>query len=702
MKLKNHLLGAVCSTVVLFTLLADFMPFQIPEAHAELNPLPGWVYRKKHDMVGASGAGIGYQVKFRVYRGTGADSANTVYLNGKCQGDFDDIRFTDTEGNIFNHWVQAKTTDYADIWVNVGVDLSINQTIYIYYGNSNAQSISDFDATFIFGETWESPDLNTSKWTVEAGTATINTDQRYVSLSAGGAMRSTMTNIVFPANFRVERAINDEGARIAASSSASGWGIAAFSITDRAYAEADGSRGIVWFGCQRYYYSYSPAGYYFRRTCGIGHNIDFYGSDREGSSYLEWAAYLRRQGDTYMVEGIRSETYTSSEPNRVYFATHSNAGTAKLWDFKIRKYVSPEPSHGEWYTEEILESFKGTVNINIEPTWLPNVAFKIDQTTQYAPYIAELDVGTYNLTVIDDRLVINATHIYNFKCWKKGDSVYSYDKECSFSIDASETITFTIVFETYQINVTTTPSGINAVFEADGWELTTPVTIYRGPGLHTFHITSTTVTYNSTHRVVFMGWYVNDIFISPSETINIYLAYTSTVKIAYKIEEIPAPPPTYLHAQIVVLGEVKPATTKDFTINVQFDLNTISITKVEFQTYESWFTIKTSLPLLASRGLERIGVAQIEATVNVPTNILGQITVTFTVTAETPDKTTLTTSSYVTMTVTGQVTPSEGITITEPTQFYEILKRIFGDPLILFLLIILTAILGYYSLKKPR
>ena len=148
------------------------------------------------------------------------------------------------------------------------------------------------------------------------------------------------------------------------------------------------------------------------------------------------ATYMRRQGDTYMVEGIRTETYTSSEPNRVYFATHSNAGTAKLWDFKIRKYVSPEPSHGEWYPEEVLESFKGTVNVNIEPSWLPSVAFKIDQITQYAPYSAELEVGSHNLTVVDDRLVINATHTYTFKCWKKDGALYSYDKSIEFTLAA--------------------------------------------------------------------------------------------------------------------------------------------------------------------------------------------------------------------------------------------------------------------------
>ncbi|MEM3361405.1 MAG: DUF2341 domain-containing protein, partial [Candidatus Bathyarchaeia archaeon] len=694
MKLKRSLFSAIFSAVVLFAFVADFMPFQIPEVHGELNPLPGWVYRKKHDMVGASSAGIGYQVKFRVYRGTGTDSANTVYLNGKCQEDFDDIRFTDAQGNIFNYWVQAKTTDYADIWVNVGVDLSINQTIYIYYGNPNAQSISDFDATFIFGETWESPDLNTSKWTVEAGAVTIDKDQRYVSLSAGGAMRSTRMNIVFPANFRVERAINDEGARIVASSSASGWGIAAFSITDRAYAEADGSRGIVWFGCQRYYYSYSPAGYYFRRTCGIGHNIDYYGSDREGTSYLEWAAYLRRQGDTYMVEGIRTETYTSSEPNRVYFATHSNAGTAKLWDFKIRKYVSPEPSHGEWYTEEILESFKGAVNVNIEPSWLPNVAFKIDQTTQYTPYSAELEVGSHNLTVVDDRLVINATHTYTFKCWKRDGTLYSYDKSVEFTLAQGQSINFIIVYTSYEITVVSNPE-VNADFECGGWELTTPTTIYRGPGIHTFQIKTLTKYYNSTHMVKFFGWFLNDIFITTSETANIYIQSNSTLKIVYTLTETPQAPPMTFRAQLITLGDVSPGTTKDFVITVLFDQNAITITKIEFQLKQEWFTLQEPLPKQASRGMETIGTATIQAQLKTPENVQGYYSIPFIVTATTPQDLTITTASYITFTITA--TPQTSETTLTAGGFIETIQRLLGNPILLLLLIALIIWLASYS-----
>jgi len=696
-KLKKHLSSALFLAVVLFALIADFTPFQVPKAYAVQNPLPGWPYRKRHDIVGATGAGIDYQVKFRVYRGTGTDSANTVYLNGKCQEDFDDVRFTDSQGNVFSHWVQARTSDYADIWVKVGVDLSVNQTIYVYYGNPNAQSISNFDATFVFGETWESPNLNTGKWTVEAGTITIDTAARFITLSAGGAMRSTRTDIVFPANFRVERAINDEGARIAASSSASGWGIAAFSITDRAYAESDGSRGIVWFGCQRYYYSYSPAGYYFRRTCGIGHNIDYYGSDREGSSYLEWAAYLRRQGDTYMVEGIRTETYTSSEPNRIYFATASASGTAKLWDFKIRKYVSPEPSHGEWYPEEVLESFKGTVNINIEPSWLPNVAFKIDQITQYAPYSAELEVGIHNLTVIDDRLVINATHTYTFKCWKKDGALYSYDKSIEFTLAQGQSINFIIVYTSYEVTIVSSPE-VNASFECGGWELATPTTIYRGPGIHTFQIKTLTKYYNSTHMVKFFGWFLNDIFITTSETANIYIESNSTLKIVYTLAETPQAPPMTFRAQLVTLGDVAAGTTKDFVITVLFDQNAITITKIEFQLKQEWFTVQEPLPKQASRGMETIGTATIQAELKTPENMQGYYSIPFIVTAITPQDLKITTASYVTFTITAKPQISE--TTLTAGGFIETMTRLLGNPILLLLLIALIIWLASYSLKK--
>jgi len=101
--------------------------------------LTGWTYRKSHVINSASGAGTNYQVKIKAHYGSGTDSGEDVYLNGKCRTDFGDIRFTDDDGETeLDYWMEEKVdSDYAVFWIEIADDLSSsNATIYIYYGNS--------------------------------------------------------------------------------------------------------------------------------------------------------------------------------------------------------------------------------------------------------------------------------------------------------------------------------------------------------------------------------------------------------------------------------------------------------------------------------------------------------------------------------------------------------------------------------------
>ena len=113
--------------------------------------LSGWQYRKSHVINSANGAGTNYQVKVKVYYGSGTDSGENVYLNGKCKTDFGDIRFTGSDGEtLLDYWMESKTdSDNAVFWVEVADDLSSNNaTIYIYYGKATATTTSNGTATF--------------------------------------------------------------------------------------------------------------------------------------------------------------------------------------------------------------------------------------------------------------------------------------------------------------------------------------------------------------------------------------------------------------------------------------------------------------------------------------------------------------------------------------------------------------------------
>ena len=145
--------------------------------------LTGWSYRKSCTIRGSSaGAVTNYQIKIVVHYGSGTDSGQNVYLNGKCRSDFGDVRFTDSDGTtLLSYWIEELvSSNYAIFWVKVPSIPAYpsTKTIYIYYGKSSATSISNGDATFSLFENFDDlpngsdpsgwTDYN-SKWEVENG-----------------------------------------------------------------------------------------------------------------------------------------------------------------------------------------------------------------------------------------------------------------------------------------------------------------------------------------------------------------------------------------------------------------------------------------------------------------------------------------------------------------------------------------------------
>jgi len=116
--------------------------------------LTGWLHRKSHEIVGSTaGAVTDYQIRIKVHYGSGTDSGEDVYLNGKCRTDFGDIRFTDSDGvTELSYWMEEKLDgDYAIFWVKVPYIPASPDTaiIYIYYGNPSATTTSNGVSTFI-------------------------------------------------------------------------------------------------------------------------------------------------------------------------------------------------------------------------------------------------------------------------------------------------------------------------------------------------------------------------------------------------------------------------------------------------------------------------------------------------------------------------------------------------------------------------
>ncbi|MHA2066432.1 MAG: DUF2341 domain-containing protein, partial [Candidatus Thorarchaeota archaeon] len=136
--------------------------------------LTGWSKRKSHIIEGSQGAGRFYQIQVDVSNYGGSDTGNNVHTPG-CKSDFGDIRFTSDDGvTKLDYWLEYVDDEgggqyTATFWVEVMDSLDYNQTIYIYYGNSGASSISDGDATFLFFDAFDGSVIDTDKWNVTLG-----------------------------------------------------------------------------------------------------------------------------------------------------------------------------------------------------------------------------------------------------------------------------------------------------------------------------------------------------------------------------------------------------------------------------------------------------------------------------------------------------------------------------------------------------
>ncbi|MEM5820154.1 MAG: DUF2341 domain-containing protein [Candidatus Aenigmatarchaeota archaeon] len=69
------------------------------------------------------------------------------------RSDCGDIRFTDSDGiTLLNYWIEPNTcnTENTKIWVKIpNIPSNSNKIIYLYYGNPNANSLSNVKNVFI-------------------------------------------------------------------------------------------------------------------------------------------------------------------------------------------------------------------------------------------------------------------------------------------------------------------------------------------------------------------------------------------------------------------------------------------------------------------------------------------------------------------------------------------------------------------------
>jgi hypothetical protein len=314
-------------------------------AYASPDWLPGWSYRKSHIISAAAGAGTNYQIRIRAHYGSGTDSGEDVYLDGNCRTDFGDIRFTDDDGiTLLDYWIETRVNgNYAIIWVEVADNLSTtDQTIHLYYGNATATDAGNGDATFIFFDDFLGPSLDGSKWySVDANLTFSGSVVTIANTRSWGGVYSN-NEYTLPYNFVVRAQKTTEAGNGYAG--LQGWynplGNTTINVFD--VFEISGVKSQVYQTCrhdgsEQWYVdgTWSLNTWYHYQIKGTPSEVRYY---RDGT----------------LQHTVTNTSYIpySNDRLHVMLASSSRYDVLRVDYCFLGKYVSPEPAHGAWVSDE--------------------------------------------------------------------------------------------------------------------------------------------------------------------------------------------------------------------------------------------------------------------------------------------------------------------------------------------------------------
>jgi len=327
-----------------------------------INWLTGWNVRRCHDINSAVGAGTDYQIKITVYYGAGVSSDDNVYCDSKCRTDFGDIRFTGSDGvTELDYWMESKVdSDNAIFWVEVKESLENNVTIHMYYDNTSAITTSNFDNTFIFGDPFDNTTLDTSRWILVDDYAgqtvyTINAGLHYLEVTgfygySGVYGFHSRTNIAFPDEWIIEGAYSNEGAVL------------------KHYAATAGICSGSGFVMQKsttatifnfYIFDAWVFNFNYVERCNVGtSNWDSGILAGVADVWYDISCKVWKLNGKIKIEVAGTQQLDVTDANildrlvlNVNHAYGFGMGKERFYSFKIRKYVSPEPTHSTWCDE---------------------------------------------------------------------------------------------------------------------------------------------------------------------------------------------------------------------------------------------------------------------------------------------------------------------------------------------------------------
>jgi hypothetical protein len=121
------------------------------------------------------------------------------FIAGKMNADFSDLRFTDGSCTTLNYWIESySASTSAVVWVRIPSIPASGTTVYMYYGNSSATSLSNAPATFLLfddfnrpnsgsiGGAWTASNSSGSGWDISGNAARLTTGSNEGAITQPG------------------------------------------------------------------------------------------------------------------------------------------------------------------------------------------------------------------------------------------------------------------------------------------------------------------------------------------------------------------------------------------------------------------------------------------------------------------------------------------------------------------------------------